>query len=141
MNFTQKLSKTAFLFSLCILLAVFTACKKTNASAGWDSFAMQRDYFGIQSEHATIYTKNSDSKLYITLCANISGINCSIKLDHDCNAGQYENIKSTLQENGGIFKGKVTEPDTKNYPDLTDYLKLVMSSDEMHGLWQRLELE
>ena len=85
--------------------------------------------------------QNTNDTLFIVACLSIAGIDCSIHLNHSCSSDQFLDVQNILRQNKASYTGIVSEPDTDGYPNLTDYLPLVMSSDEMHQMWQLLHLE
>ena len=89
----------------------------------------------IEEEHnARIYIQHIDQNIAIVACL-------SIHLNHSCTTEQFTKVQDILIQNKAIYKGTVSQPDTTDYPNLTDYLPLVMSSDEMHEMWAQLGLE
>ncbi|MBR1911136.1 MAG: hypothetical protein IJ828_02140 [Treponema sp.] len=94
-----------------------------------------------QEHNARIYMQNTNDTLFIVACLSIAGIDCSIHLNHSCSSDQFLDVQNILRQNKASYTGIVSEPDTDGYPNLTDYLPLVMSSDEMHQMWQLLHLE
>lgn len=118
-----------------IVLVFFSCAKKYNVGI-WDCYTSP-EYDG------KLYIRNEKETLYALLCVNIPEIDtdCSIRLSHTCTKNQYQNVKKLLEENGAKYFCLVENPDVSSFPDLTDYLGLVMSSDDMNDLWATLGLE
>ncbi|MCR5762446.1 MAG: hypothetical protein K6G00_03595 [Treponema sp.] len=96
----------------------------------------------IEEEHnAKIYLQHAEESIKIIACLSIAGIDCSIHLNHACTEEQFSGVQNIILQNKGMYKGITETPDTEGYPNLTDYLPLVMSSDEMHQMWVQLNLE
>lgn len=62
-------------------------------------------------------------------------------MTHPCTQSQYQALGPLLGAQGLTFTGTVPEPDTAGYPDLSAYIGLVFSSDELHALWVSYGLE
>lgn len=123
----------AFFCAICLFLCA--ACKKPVPQPSvWKAFTSP-EYNG------TLYIGHRDDTLHLVICGSVAGIEGSIRLSHPCTAEQFENLTPILIEQGGVFQGEYPVPDTKEYTDLSDYLILMFSDDELHDLWRQYGLE
>ena len=88
-----------------------------------------------------MYAGLLDEKLHLVLCGDFAGIEASLKITHDCTEAQFEIFKQKVVEAGSEYIGEVPSPETDGYPDLSVYISLVFSSDELHDLWAQFGLE
>ena len=141
--FISKIMKKHYIIlSAIAVLLIFTAiifiARIKNKAAQPQEF--WHEYIE-EEQNARIYIQHIDQNIAIVACLSIAGIDCSIHLNHSCTTEQFTKVQDILIQNKAIYKGTVSQPDTTGYPNLTDYLPLVMSSDEMHEMWQQLSLE
>lgn len=97
--------------------------------------------FTYEEYQGRLYASLFKDRVYIVLCGNFAGIEASLKLNHLCTQEQFEIFKEKLIEAGCESKGEAEKPDVKGYPDLSNYVSFVFSSDELHDLWSQFGLE
>lgn len=130
--------KKSFAKVLIILftVSIFFSCTKTLSKGKniWYKYTYA-DYNGY------LYVSEKNGMLKGIICADVSGIQGSIKIEHECTSEQFENLKIKLSEMGLEFIETVSRPNLKGYPDLSMYLTFVISYDELNDLWKTLGLE
>lgn len=123
---------------LIVLLIPFSCYKK-------NEFGIKKNitwYTYTYSEfNGTLYTSFDNEILIFVICGTISGINCSLKINHVCSEEQFKNIKSKLESLGCKYIGTAVRPNIDGYPDLSQYISFVVSSDELNQIWSSLGLE
>lgn len=132
--------KTFIAIYITIALSVLAAVILLERKNSEKRITQWHEYFE-QEHNSRIYLNNQKEDISIVVCTCIAGIECSIHLNHSCTEEQFSAIQNMLKQNGIEYRGIAEQPDTEGFPDLTDYLPLVMSSDEMHEMWRQLGLE
>lgn len=124
-----------FLLCMGLLACSLFSCRRHEpAPQNWRSFR--------ETQHdARLYAQCQQDTLNVVVCAEIAGIACSVRLDHACTQEQFGVLCERLTEYGAEDCGEVSAPDTEGFPDLTGYLPLVLSADELHRIWYDLGLE
>lgn len=127
--------KKSFLFFSFLLLIFLSSCHRADLEPEvWQKFTFP-EYQGY------VYAGLLDEKLHLVLCGDFAGIEASLKITHDCTEAQFEIFKQKVVEAGSEYIGEVPSPETDGYPDLSVYISLVFSSDELHDLWAQFGLE
>lgn len=89
-----------------------------------------------------LYVAHYNDKVHGILCFNYIGLQGHARLEHECTEEQYKKIPQNIIDNlVAEDLGTSDKPDLTDYPDLSMYLSFVMSSDELHDIWVKLELE
>ncbi len=127
--------KKIFVVFICFLSFLVISCHR--AEPELDSWSV----FTYEEYQGRLYASQFKDKVYIVLCGNFAGIEASLKLNHVCTPEQFEVFKEKLIEAGCESKGEAEKPDVEGYPDLSQYLSFVFSSDELHDLWKQFGLE
>ena len=120
---------------ICFLSFLVLSCHR--AEPELDSWSV----FTYEEYQGRLYASHFKDKVYIVLCGNFAGIEASLKLNHACTQEQFEIFKEKLVEAGCESRGEAEKPDVEGYPDLSQYLTFVFSSDELHDLWTQFGLE
>lgn len=127
--------KRFFIFIAVVFSFLALSCHR--AEPELDSWSV----FTYEEYDGRLYASQFNNKVYIVLCGNFAGIEASLKLNHECSPEQFEIFKEKLVEAGCESKGEAEKPDIEGYPDLSQYLTFVFSSDELHELWAQFGLE
>ncbi len=122
------------IFASLFLLTFFSCVRGERQNVTWQKYRY-KDYDGF------LYISNSNDILTVNIVAVFAGIEAQIKMTHECTREQFENIKEKLLEYDAEYVGEVDKVDTKNYPDLSGYISLVLSYDDIHAIWQEFGLE
>jgi hypothetical protein len=120
---------------ICFLSFLVLSCHR--AEPELDSWSV----FTYEEYQGRLYASHFKDRVYIVLCGNFAGIEASLKLNHACTQEQFEIFKEKLVEAGCESRGEAEKPDVEGYPDLSQYLTFVFSSDELHDLWAQFGLE
>ncbi len=120
---------------ICFLSFLVLSCHR--AEPEHDSWSV----FTYEEYQGRLYASHFKDRVYIVLCGNFAGIEASLKLNHACTQEQFEIFKEKLVEAGCESRGEAEKPDVEGYPDLSQYLTFVFSSDELHDLWTQFGLE
>ena len=120
---------------ICFLSFLVLSCHR--AEPELDSWSV----FTYEEYQGRLYASHFKDRVYIVLCGNFAGIEASLKLNHACTQVQFEIFKEKLVEAGCESRGEAEKPDVEGYPDLSQYLTFVFSSDELHDLWTQFGLE
>ena len=120
---------------ICFLSFLILSCHR--AEPELDSWSV----FTYDEYQGRLYASHFKDRVYIVLCGNFAGIEASLKLNHACTQEQFEIFKEKLVEAGCESRGEAEKPDVEGYPDLSQYLTFVFSSDELHDLWTQFGLE
>lgn len=120
---------------ICFLSFLVLSCHR--AELELDSWSV----FTYEEYQGRLYASHFKDRIYIVLCGNFAGIEASLKLNHACTQEQFEIFKEKLVEVGCESRGEAEKPDVEGYPDLSQYLTFVFSSDELHDLWTQFGLE
>ena len=120
---------------ICFFSFLVLSCHR--AEPELDSWSV----FTYEEYQGRLYASHFKDRVYIVLCGNFAGIEASLKLNHACTQEQFEIFKEKLVEAGCESKGEAEKPDVEGYPDLSQYLTFVFSSDELHDLWTQFGLE
>lgn len=120
---------------ICFLSFLVLSCHR--AEPELDSWSV----FTYEEYQGRLYASHFKDRVYIVLCGNFAGIEASLKLNHTCTQEQFEIFKEKLVEAGCESRGEAEKPDVEGYPDLSQYLTFVFSSDELHDLWTQFGLE
>ncbi len=120
---------------ICFLSFLVLSCHR--AEPELDSWSV----FTYEEYQGRLYASHFKDRVYIVLCGNFAGIEASLKLNHACTQEQFEIFKEKLVEAGCESRGEADKPDVEGYPDLSQYLTFVFSSDELHDLWTQFGLE
>ena len=125
-----------FLSISVIVLCVWRKNSKRQRAAEW------YEYYEPE-RNARVYVSNNAETLHVVLCLNVAEIDtdCSLRFDHACTEDQFGTIRELLERRGLEYRAVVAAPDTEGYPDLSQYIPLVLSSDERHAIWRELGLE
>ena len=125
-----------FFLIIAVLLSILAiSCHR--AEPELDSWSV----FTYEEYQGRLYASQFKDRVYIVLCGNFAGIEASLKLNHACTQEQFEIFKEKLIEAGCESRGEAETPDVEGYPDLSQYLPFVFSSDELHDLWTQFGLE
>lgn len=134
----MKKSFSILLLLVPLLLTGIISCHKRNTlpdNLTWDKYSYE-DYDGF------LYVTHFDEKVTGILCFNYIGLQGYAKLEHACTEEQFKDIRKNITENlNADFLGTSEKPDLTEYPDLSAYINFVVSSDELHEIWQELGLE
>ena len=120
---------------ICFLSFLVLSCHR--AEPELDSWSV----FTYEEYQGRLYASHFKDRVYIVLCGNFAGIEASLKLNHACTQERFEIFKEKLVEAGCESRGEAEKPDVEGYPDLSQYLTFVFSSDELHDLWTQFGLE
>ena len=120
---------------ICFLSFLVLSCHR--AEPELDSWSV----FTYEEYQGRLYASHFKDRVYIVLCGNFAGIEASLKLNHACTQEQFEIFKEKLVEAGCESRGEAEKTDVEGYPDLSQYLTFVFSSDELHDLWTQFGLE
>ena len=120
---------------ICFLSFLVLSCHR--AEPELDSWSV----FTYEEYQGRLYASHFKDRVYIVLCGKFAGIEASLKLNHACTQEQFEIFKEKLVEAGCESRGEAEKPDVEGYPDLSQYLTFVFSSDELHDLWTQFGLE
>ncbi|MCR5725749.1 MAG: hypothetical protein K6G80_11760 [Treponema sp.] len=124
------------LFAPLLCCLILAACK-AHVPAGWQAY----DYAEYDGTLYIGHTEKNGGVLHLVLCGSFSGIEASVKITHACTRTQFSALKAVLEAQGCRYLGEVATPDTSGYPDLSAYISMVFSSDELHELWAGYGLE
>ena len=127
----------SYLSCLLCLSCLMSACHRANTA----QISSEWQIFDYPDMNGTAYIIFKNNKVKGIICANVAGIQGRVNLSHECTKEQYDALRERFESFGARYLGKTDKPDLTDYPDLSAYLTFIMSSDEMHELWQNLGLE